>query len=40
METILGLKGQDFVMVSADTTHGHSIMVLKDGNAFYSLTLN
>lgn len=31
METILGIKGKDFVMVAADCSHGHSIMVLKDG---------
>jgi hypothetical protein len=31
METLLGLKGQDFVMVAADRSHAHSIMVLKDG---------
>ncbi|XP_063699136.1 proteasome subunit beta type-2 [Culicoides brevitarsis] len=30
METILGIKGKDFVMVAADCSHGHSIMVLKD----------
>lgn len=31
METILGVKGKDFVMLAADSTHPHSIMVLKDG---------
>lgn len=32
METIIGIKGKDFVMLAADSTHPHSIMVLKDGN--------
>lgn len=32
METIVGIKGKDFVMLAADSTHPHSIMVLKDGN--------
>lgn len=31
METIVGVKGKDFVMLAADSTHPHSIMVLKDG---------
>lgn len=31
METIVGIKGKDFVMLAADSTHPHSIMVLKDG---------
>ncbi|XP_070496365.1 probable proteasome subunit beta type-2 [Chironomus tepperi] len=30
METIIGIKGKDFVMLAADSTHPHSIMVLKD----------
>uniref|UniRef100_U5EV66 Proteasome subunit beta n=1 Tax=Corethrella appendiculata TaxID=1370023 RepID=U5EV66_9DIPT len=30
METLLGVKGPDFVMLAADCTHAHSIMVLKD----------
>lgn len=32
METIVGIKGKDFVMLAADSSHPHSIMVLKDGN--------
>lgn len=32
METILGIKGPDFVMVAADATHARSIMVMKTGN--------
>lgn len=32
METIIGVKGKDFVMLAADSTHPHSIMVLKDGS--------
>lgn len=32
METVIGVKGKDFVMLAADSTHPHSIMVLKDGN--------
>lgn len=31
METIIGIKGKDFVMLCADSSHPHSIMVLKDG---------
>lgn len=31
METILGIKGPDFVMVAADCTHARSIMVMKNG---------
>lgn len=31
METIVGVKGKDFVMLAADSSHPHSIMVLKDG---------
>lgn len=31
METILGIKGPDFVMVAADSTHARSIMVMKTG---------
>uniref|UniRef100_A0A6B2E664 Proteasome subunit beta n=1 Tax=Phlebotomus kandelakii TaxID=1109342 RepID=A0A6B2E664_9DIPT len=30
METIIGLKGKDFVMVAADCTHAHSIILLKE----------
>lgn len=32
METILGIRGPDFVMVSADTTQARSIIVMKEGN--------
>lgn len=32
METIMGIKGKDFVMLAADSTHPHSIFVLKSGN--------
>lgn len=41
METIIGIKGKDFVMLAADSSHPHSIMLLKDGKyhrKFYSLT--
>lgn len=31
METLLGIKGPDFVMLAADTTHARSIVVMKDG---------
>lgn len=31
METILGIKGQDFVMLAADCTQAHSIISLKEG---------
>lgn len=31
METILGLKGADFVMIAADCTQAHSIITLKEG---------
>lgn len=31
METIVGIKGKDFVMLCADSSHPHSIMILKDG---------
>lgn len=27
----MGIRGPDFVMLAADCTHAHSIMVLKDG---------
>uniref|UniRef100_A0A1L8DSZ6 Proteasome subunit beta n=1 Tax=Nyssomyia neivai TaxID=330878 RepID=A0A1L8DSZ6_9DIPT len=30
METIIGLKGQDFVMVAGDCTNAHSIIMLND----------
>lgn len=31
METILGIKGKDFVMLAADCAQAHSIITLKDG---------
>lgn len=31
METILGIRGPDFVMVAADTTQARSIIVMKEG---------
>lgn len=31
METLMGIRGPDFVMLAADCSHAHSIMVLKDG---------
>lgn len=31
METILGIKGPDFVMLAADCTQAHSIITLKEG---------
>ncbi|XP_058815659.1 proteasome subunit beta type-2-like [Topomyia yanbarensis] len=30
METLMGIRGPDFVMLAADSSHAHSIMVLKD----------
>uniref|UniRef100_A0A0K8TSM5 Proteasome subunit beta n=1 Tax=Tabanus bromius TaxID=304241 RepID=A0A0K8TSM5_TABBR len=41
METILGIKGPDFVMVAADKTHAHSIVVMKnDENKIYKISDN
>ncbi|GAB0099812.1 Proteasome subunit beta [Sergentomyia squamirostris] len=41
METIIGLKGKDFVMVAADRTHAHSIIMLKeDENKIYKISDN
>ncbi len=31
METILGIKGPDFVMLAADCTQAHSIIMMKEG---------
>lgn len=31
METILGIKGPNFVMLAADRTQAHSIITLKEG---------
>lgn len=33
METLLGIKGPDFVMLAADTTHANSVIVMKEGKA-------
>ena len=32
METILGIKGPDFVLLAADATQSQSIITLKEGN--------
>lgn len=40
METIIGIKGKDFIMLAADSTHPHSIMVLKDGNLLVKLNVS
>jgi len=34
METLLGIKGKDFVMLAADKTQINSIFVLKDGKIY------
>lgn len=34
METTLGIKGRDFVMVAADCTQAHSIIMMKEGRNF------
>lgn len=31
METLLGIKGPDFVMVAADSTQAQSIIMMKEG---------
>lgn len=31
METVVGIKGKDFVMLAADSSHPQNIVVLKDG---------
>lgn len=38
METILGIKGPDFVMLAADCTQAHSIIMMKEGNAYSNNT--
>lgn len=38
METIVGIKGKDYVMLAADSSHPHSIMLLKDGKYCAKLT--
>ncbi|XP_055642730.1 proteasome subunit beta type-2-like [Toxorhynchites rutilus septentrionalis] len=41
METLMGIRGPDFVMLAADCTHAHSIMVLKDDeNKIYKISDN
>ena len=40
METILGIRGPDFVMVAADTTQARSIIVMKEGMSFERLSNN
>ena len=40
METILGIRGPDFVMVAADTTQARSIIVMKEGMSFERLLNN
>lgn len=33
METVIGIKFNDFVLIATDMTAAHSIMVMKDGKA-------
>ncbi|XP_037958738.1 probable proteasome subunit beta type-2 [Teleopsis dalmanni] len=41
METVLGIKGRDFVMVAADTTYARSIVVMKeDENKIFNVSDN
>ncbi|XP_030383671.1 probable proteasome subunit beta type-2 [Scaptodrosophila lebanonensis] len=41
METLLGIKGRDFVMLAADTTHARSIVVMKhDQNKIHQVSDN
>lgn len=40
METILGIKGEDFVMVAADCTQAHSIISLKEGKIVLSIKIS
>lgn len=40
METLLGIKGPDFVMVAADSTQAHSIMMMKEGNIIGAIFLS
>uniref|UniRef100_A0A1Q3FDP7 Proteasome subunit beta n=1 Tax=Culex tarsalis TaxID=7177 RepID=A0A1Q3FDP7_CULTA len=41
METLMGIRGPDFVMLAADCSHAHSIMVLKDDeNKIYKISDN
>lgn len=34
METVIGIKFNDFVLIATDMTAAHSIMVMKDGETF------
>lgn len=38
METLLGIKGPDFVMVAADSTQAQSIIMMKEGKQLKSNT--
>ena len=40
METTIGIRGKDFVMLAADSSHPHSIMLLKDGNFINKINSN
>lgn len=35
METLLGIKGPDFIMLAADCTQAHSIIMMKEGIALF-----
>lgn len=37
METVIGIKFNDFVLIATDMTAAHSIMVMKDGETFVKL---
>lgn len=37
METLLGIKGPDFVMLAADCTQAHSIIMMKEGKLQHNL---
>jgi len=39
METVIGIKFNDFVLIATDMTAAHSIMVMKDGNTIYLIKL-
>jgi 20S proteasome subunit beta 4 len=40
MECLLGIAFRDFVLIAADMTNAHSIMVMKDGKfeSFYNVS--
>lgn len=40
METVLGIKGPDFVMVAADSTQAQSIIMMKEGNSTNTIEHN